>query len=796
MAKILSRALCVLFFLEPITALAQRVSPNARDATVTVLVNPGHSANRIIPGRALGAGVDGHAKGETERQLAPANIEAMLSAGLKPLTYRLRTELGGEAWHWNPNGAWSDPVHHQGYWTSDIKPGDPINLSYGYRLPRRGNTIDQANDDGYSRIDDGDDESFWKSNPYLDYHFTGEKNSRYPQWVMIDLGASMKVNAIRILWGAPFATNFSVEYGHFVGQEDLSQRLPTEWRAFPQGKSKRSAGGDLLLKLSRRAVRVRYVRLRLDESSGTGPGSSDDIRDRLGYAIREIYLGSIDRGGRFHDAIRHATKRDDQTTVYVSSTDPWHREIDRDDATEQPGFDFIFKSGLTNGLPMLLPVPVLYDIPENAVAEIQYLTARGYPIDRIEMGEEPDGQFATPEHYALLYLQFVNALRRVNPALHFGGPSLQDIEQSQVPGRIEFGKGGWLGRFIQYLDSRGRLDDFSFFSFEWYPFGDDCEPAGQQLQNAPELLTDALKELQLGGLTQKIPWIISEYGYSAFGARAEVDIEGALLNADSVGRFLTLGGDAAYLYGYEPNEVIKENECSAGNNMLFFIGDDGRITERTATYWGARLLTQQWVQPGDQLHEIYPAASDVENRYGEQIITAYAVRRPDGLWALMLINKDSKRACETNIVFRNTLSGSAGRFSGALDMYQYSGQQYVLGGTADNPHPIKSEPPEHRVLQSPDPEQTQVSLPPYSLTVLRGALSPVWIKVNLRNVTDFFKVSCRIHHRGSRSRSLESRPTWHDRQSGGQRVGGRCRKPVSHRDLVATARDIPSLRRR
>src|SRR5947199_4407343 len=139
----------------------------------------------------------------------------MLSAGFKPLTYRLRTELAGEAWHWNPNGSWSDPTHRQGYWTSTSELGDPIHVCYGYRLPRRGNTIDQANDDDYSRLDDGDTASFWKSNPYLDRELTGESNSIHPQWIVIEFAQPEEINALRILWGRPFAETYRIQYANF-----------------------------------------------------------------------------------------------------------------------------------------------------------------------------------------------------------------------------------------------------------------------------------------------------------------------------------------------------------------------------------------------------------------------------------------------------------------------------------------------------------------------------------------------------------------------------------------------------
>jgi hypothetical protein len=534
---------------------------------------------------------------------------------------------------------------------------------------------------------------------------------------MIYLGAQKKIDAIKVVWSQPFATDFAVEYGYFVGPEDLSQRLPTDWRPFPQGAINKATGGAEILKLSSQPWTIRYVRLRLNESSGTGPDKSRDIRDRLGYAIREINLGYLDGHGGFHDAIHHAASRNAQTVVYVSSTDPWHREIDRDPETEQPGFDFVFKSGLTNGLPLLLPVAVLYDTPENAAAEIQYLKARGYPFEQVEMGEEPDGQFVNAEHFAALYLQFAKAIHRVRPELHLGGPSMQDIEQSQVPGQIDFGKAGWLGRFLRYLKAHDKLDEFSFFSFEWYPFGDDCEPR-KFLPRSTQMMADALDELQQGGLKHDIPWIITEYGYSAFAARAEVDIDGALFNADLVAFFLTRGGDAAYLYGYEASEIIREQKCSAGNNMMFFRGDSGHERKPTATYWVARMLTQDWAKPGDELHEMYAAESTVHDHEGNATVTAYALRRLDGLWSLLLINRSPSTSYETTLRFQNASNGASSAFIGSLDLFQYSHAQYQLNSDRYNPYPIRDEPPAHETIRAD--QDSGIVLPPSSITVVRG----------------------------------------------------------------------------
>ncbi len=572
-AGMLSRLVCTLISICLIAnfsggVLANKRSQSQNNITVTIQFGREHRLNRFVPAHAFGGALDGHEKGEIDLMLSPANIREMLSAGLKPLSYRLRTELAGEAWHWNPHGQWSDSANRQGYWLSESSPGEPISVSYGFRLPRRGNTLDQANNDGYSRLDDGDVRSFWKSNPYLDKYFTFEPNSNLPQWVIVDLGTAKKVNALRLLWGTPFATRYEVQYSRNAGNVDLSQRLPATWQTFPQGLVLNGNGGDRTLHLSVNPVTTRFVRVLMMESSGTSAPGSTDVRDRLGYALHEIHVGTIENR-RFHDEVKHAPDNATQSHVYVSSTDPWHREADKDSLIEQPGFDRVFKSGLTNGLPMLTPVPLLYDTPENAAAEIRYLRSSGYPVERIEMGEEPDGQFVSPEHYGALYLQFAKAIHAVDPKPELGGPSFQDIEPGEKIGSIQIGKGTWLGSFLTYLDKRNSLNEYGFLSFEWYPFDDVCKPTAPQLARATDMLTDSLNRMKVGAKGRRIPTIITEYGYSAFGGRAEIDVEGALLNADIVGCFLALGGEQAYLYGYEPNEMIDESGCSLGNNMLF-----------------------------------------------------------------------------------------------------------------------------------------------------------------------------------------------------------------------------------
>jgi len=90
------------------------------------------------------------------------------------------------------------------------------------------------------------------------------------------------------------------------------------------------------------------------------------------------------------------------------------------------------------------------------------------------------------------------------------------------------------------------------------------------------------------------------------------------------------------LYGYTPSQVTKEVDCTAGNNMLFGMDERSNITSRFATYFGARLLTQEWLSPGGGEHEMYATALQPRLKSVQKVVSAYAVYRPDGLWSLLL----------------------------------------------------------------------------------------------------------------------------------------------------------------
>ena len=277
-----------------------------------------------------------------------------------------------------------------------------------------------------------------------------------------------------------------------------------------------------------------------------------------------------------------------------------------------------------------------------------------------------------------------------------------------------------MNRFLKYVQGAGV--PFDFFSFEFYPFDNVCADPAPQLLKIPKSLGAMFTSLRADGVPSNIPWLITEYGYSVFGGRPEVDIEGALFNADTVGAFLSLGGAKPYLYGYEPNYLQDELKCSWGNLMMLQLSPKSDQLNRLSAYYAAQLLTKEWMQPANEQHEMFPVTvNDTKNgvqRVTRPTVSAYAVRRPDKQWALLAINKDPKRAAQLNVEFNLPGAKQPLSFVGQVEVIQFSRAQYVWRADGPNGHPIRSLPPSHVTL-----EASSYELPPYSLTVIRGKVA-------------------------------------------------------------------------
>jgi len=133
----------------------------AASQTVTIDANSEHVVNTFSPLYALGSTVDRVPSNATDTFFRPDQIAQIQQAGWGVISYRQNTDLFVQAWHWNPQGKWSDPAG-KGYFVGDATPtNEMVRHSYGYSLPHRGFTRNGGTEfDGFSRLDDGDLNSY------------------------------------------------------------------------------------------------------------------------------------------------------------------------------------------------------------------------------------------------------------------------------------------------------------------------------------------------------------------------------------------------------------------------------------------------------------------------------------------------------------------------------------------------------------------------------------------------------------------------------------------------------------
>lgn len=698
----------------PVLLLASLPSEYAAEdiATLRIDATPGHEINSFDPDAALGSSIDVLSHRDIDQVYTPHIIQESLSAGWGPITYRNNSELRMAAWHWNEHGTWSDPEHQSGYFTSSSELGAPIRYILEYALPHRGFSTS-----GDTPVQ-GPNLSYWKSNPYLTSNFTKESDSLHPQWVVMDLQVEKPVNAVRIDWASPYATIYQVQYWRGTNALDFDAGPQGVWQTFPSGDIENARGGAVTLKLALAPVSTRFLRVWMTESSNTCDlHGSSDIRNCAGYAIQGIRAGTIDETGAFTDTAKNASDKH-QPTYCSSSIDPWHSaaDVNASGRGQHTGFDLFFTSGLTNNLPALVPVTLLYGTPDDAAAQIAYLQKRGYPIRGVEMGEEPDGKHMLPEDYAALYLQWAAAIHKVAPEAQLGGPVFEGVNEDIRVWPDAQGRTSWMGRFVDYLKAHGRLADLAFVSFEHYPF-EPCDIAWKTLYSEPRLMKHILEVWRADGVPSNVPLMVTESHLAAQLSGPMSTIFAALWLADNVGSFFEGGGAAFYHSPIQPQPV--EPSCLGPATWSNFVADrDDNITGYTSLYFAARMINLEWVQHRSGVHHMYRSSLHIKDAVGNDLVTSYALRRPDANWSLLLVNRDQTNSHTVRVAFQDSNTNHDGHFSGPVTLTTFGSEQYVWRDHGKSSHADPDGPPVgSNVAAGP---QATYTLPKASMTVLRG----------------------------------------------------------------------------
>jgi hypothetical protein len=721
--KRLSRSALViavlLVVLRSAPAAAQSASAaELQTAIVHVDATPGHAINSFDPDSALGSSIDVLSHDAIDKVYTPHIIQESLSAGWGPITYRNNSELRMAAWHWTENGTWSDPAHKSGYFTGSTELKEPLRYILSYALPHRG--FSTSGD----RPLQGPNLSYWKSNPYLASKFTGDSDALHPQWVVVDLQAEKPVNAIRIAWASPYATIYQVEY--WVGKRalDFDEGPQGEWETFPAGAIKNAQGGTVNLKLAEAPITTQYVRVLMTESSNTCDlHGSDDVRNCVGYAIQSVRVGTVDSSGAFAEVEKSMSER--PTTYCSSSIDPWHSaaDVNATGSYQHSGFDLFFTSGLTNNLPAMIPVTMLYGTPDDAAAEIAYVEKRRYNLGYVELGEEPDGKHAMPEDYAALYIQWAAAIHKVDPKLKLGGPIFEGVNEDIRVWPDAQGRISWMGRFVDYLKTHGRISDLGFISFEHYPF-EACTITWKTLYTEPQLIKHILQVWRDDGVPKEVPLMVTENHLASALTGPMTTIFAALWLADNVGSFFEGGGAAFYHSPIQPQGIQKT--CLGWASWSNFVADEGGdqgydITGYTSPYFAAHMINLEWVQHRSGVHHMFPSSVGISDPEGNALVTSYAVHRPDGNWSLMLVNRDETKPHTVRVQFEDSKNKQNVPFSGPVTFVTFGSEQYVWINDGPNSHADPDHPPIATTM-APGP-QTEFTLPKASITVLRGKVA-------------------------------------------------------------------------
>ena len=292
---------------------------------------------------------------------------------------------------------------------------------------------------------------------------------------------------------------------------------------------------------------------------------------------------------------------------------------------------------------------------------------------------------------------------------------------------------------MDYLKAHGGFEEFAFFSFEHYPCGAGGGE-GKKCANwsslywEPAYVQHLIRAWEDNGLPPNLPFYMTEGNDLEDGGAGTV--KRGLWLADYVGSMMTAGASGTYYFHYIASE-------RGGEDGFLPIDKENRVVSYPPQYLATQVITKEWVQPIDSTHKLFKSASDVTDKDGNILVTAYTVERPDGKWSVMLVNKDEDQDHAVKVVFADTVKKQNRFFSGSVERIVFGPAEYKwhadpvsvnthrktdAGAQSNRPHRSRTGyadpdgPASKSTITAAGPD-TLYPLPKSSIIVLRGELT-------------------------------------------------------------------------
>src|SRR5436190_2642398 len=233
--------------------------------------------------------------------------------------------------------------------------------------------------------------------------------------------------------------------------------------------------------------------------------------------------------------------------------------------------------------------------------------------------------------------------------------------------------------------------------------------------------------------------MITESSLSSSASETYMDIFSALWLGDYVGSFLNSGGKGLYYFHYLPLQIERGCNDSPGTFGMFSVDQNYQVQQYLAQYFASVLINTEWIKGTGAEYHVFPAKGDLSDGAGHVLVTAYALRGPDDVWSLMMVNRDQFTSHQVRVSFRDEANRSVSALGGPVAISTFGRAQYqwhpiTTKFMAQAPRTVEesvilntrgwADPDGPIVHESRNAEPgTSYEVPAASIVILRGKLS-------------------------------------------------------------------------